>query len=539
MRSTFFLLILIYLMHWTGYADAADLDNLVVARYADPLDSRLGKLYTLPKIRFTGIALINNDLVTSEEIKHVVDPYKGKDISFEQLEEIRHELTKVIVGKGFVNSGIIIPDQELKDGVIRFTVIRGSLTSVELEGNRHFSSGYLKSKLERGAHQPLNVRTLQENLQLLQLDPRIIAIKAELKPGDLPGESILKTHIEESLPITLRLESSNSESPSIGSYRGDVIVSYSNLIGTGDTIEGRFGIADGNRDYGVRLSIPLNSVDTTLEGYFRRGESTVVEDLFSHLDIKSTDDTYGVRISQPIVFSLSHQLKVSLAAEYRTSTTSLLGRNYSFSAGADDGKTKLSAIRFAQEYVNRTQNQVFAISSSLNFGIDALGATIHSDGQPDGRFFSWLAQVLYIRQLGQNQLVFRSDAQLSNDKLLTMEKFSVGGIGSVRGYRKSLLVRDNGFSATLEPRIPLFNNSRGEPVFSLIPFYDCGYSWNNGSDPTLRDDFIHSIGAGFKWLPIKGAAVEFYYGYALRKIEVTDHDPQDYGIHFNVSWQVF
>jgi hemolysin activation/secretion protein len=539
MRSAFFLLILVILLNLAGYAEAAGLDDSVVARYVDPLDSRSGKLYTLSKIRFAGIALINNDLLTSEEIERVAGPFKGKDISFEQLEIIRHELTKIIIGKGFVNSGIIIPDQEVKDGIIQFTVIRGSLTSVELEGNRHFSSGYLKSKLERGVRQPLNVKILQENLQLLQLDPRIIAVKAELKPGDRPGESILKAHIEESLPITLRLESSNSDSPSIGSYRGDVIVSYSNLIGTGDIIEGRFGIADDIRDYGVRFSIPLNSIDTTLEGYFRRGQSTVVEDLFRNLDIKSTDDTYGVRISQPFVFSLSHQLKVSLAGEYRTSTTSLLGRNFSFSAGADDGKSKLTAIRFTQEYVNRMQDQVFAISSSLNFGIDALGATIHTDGQPDSRFFSWLAQALYIRQLGQTQLVFRSDAQLSNDKLLTMEKLSVGGIGSVRGYRKSLLVRDNGVSATLESRIPLLSSSRGEPIFSLIPFYDCGYSWDSGNDPSLRDDFIHSIGAGFKWSPIKGAVVEFYYGYALRKIEVTEHDPQDYGIHFNVSWQVF
>lgn len=533
------LLVVMAFACWRGTAFAAESGSWEYSRSAEPLAIGPAKIYTLPHIRLTRIELPDNDLVTAVELQRIAGPYLGKDISYEQLEVMRHELSKVIAGKGYINSGVIIPDQQVKDGVVTFDVVRGALTSVELEGNRYFSDGYLKARIERNTRPPLNINVLQENLQLLQLDPRIKTINAELKPGKQPGESVLKSRIVENRPYTLLLETGNGESPSTGSYSGYATLTYSNLIGTGDMVEARIGASEGNQDYGAKVSIPLNRFDTTFEVFFRKGESTVTEDLFKDLDIESSTDTYGFRVVQPLYQALRHRLQVSLGGEYRASTTSLLGRNYSFSEGADNGKSRVSVIRFSQEYVNRGSGHVFAISSCLNFGIDALGATVHHNGEPDGVFTSWLGQALFIWRIGRTQLVFRDDAQLSGSRLLTMEKFSVGGINSVRGYRRSLFVRDNGVSGTVELRIPLMENREGEALFSVIPFYDYGYAWDRAGGANQRNRYIHGVGAGIKWQPFKGANVEFYYGHALKSIQVTDRDPQDNGIHFHVSWQVF
>lgn len=526
------------LILWTGNLFAEEYGTIIPARYVSPLESQKGKIYTLPKIKLNDVVVADHDLLSAEEIDRVVRPYRGKEVSFEQLEQIRHELTRVIIDKGYINSGVIIPDQEVKDGVVRLQVIPGKLSSVIIDGNRHFSTRYLKSKLERGTRPTVNINQLQENLQLLQLNPNIKRINAEFVPGERPGESALKARIEERSPFALRLEAANSDPPSTGSYRGDIAASWSNLFGTGDLIEGRFGITEGNKDYGARVVVPLNRFDTTYEIYFRRGENTVIEQDFDGLDIKSRDNTYGMRISQPFIIDLSNRLGLSLAGEYRTSTTSLLGSRFSFSDGAVEGKSKVTVIRFGQEYLNRDMDHVLAVNSTMSFGIGVFDATVHSD-QPDSRFFTWLGQLLYLQQLGKVQLVFRDDVQLSNDPLLAMEKFSVGGINSVRGYRRSLFVRDNGLSGTVEGRVPLFVSGKGEQLFSLIPFYDYGYSWRDGHSSGRRSDFIHSVGAGFRWAPLPGANVEFYYGYALRDIEVSGKDPQDYGIHFDVSMQIF
>jgi hemolysin activation/secretion protein len=211
-------------------------------------------------------------------------------------------------------------------------------------------------------------------------------------------------------------------------------LAHQNLFGLGDILAAGFGITEGAKDYNASYLLPLNSRDTSLEIYFRKGDSTVTESQFSGLDIKSESDSYGLKLKQPLYKTFSKEFSLSLAAEARQSKTSLLGRGFSFSAGAVDGESKESVLRFSQEWLDRTPTTVFAAHSTLSLGISALGATVH-DSEGDGRFFSWLGQVLLIRKLGESnsQLVLRTDVQLANDSLLSLEKFSLGGMNSVRG----------------------------------------------------------------------------------------------------------
>ena len=86
-----------------------------------------------------------------------------------------------------------------------------------------------------------------------------------------------------------------------------------------------------------------------------------------------------------------------------------------------------------------------------------LGGTEPFDGQPDSSFHSGLLQAHWLHTLGPRagSLVLRADGQDASEPLLSLEKFSLGGTGSVRGYRRSRVVRDNGWSASIEYRLPL------------------------------------------------------------------------------------
>lgn len=135
-------------------------------------------------------------------------------------------------------------------------------------------------------------------------------------------------------------------------------------------------------------------------------------------------------------------------------------------------------------------------------------------------------------------MVFRTDIQLADDPLLPMERFSVGGMNSVRGYRENQLVRDNGVVSSLEFRVPVIYNKQREGVVQLAGFVDSGWSWNTKKD-TPDPENISSIGAGIRWAVTRKANFIIYAGYPLRKIHETDHDLQDEGIHFQLNWQVF
>ncbi|CAA9892219.1 ShlB/FhaC/HecB family hemolysin secretion/activation protein (fragment) [Candidatus Methylobacter favarea] len=181
---------------------------------------------------------------------------------------------------------------------------------------------------------------------------------------------------------------------------------------------------------------------------------------------------------------------------------------------------------------------MFAVRSIFNIGIDALDATINQHA-PDGRFFSWLGQLQWARHVRSGQIIWRADVQLTDDPLLPLEKFQIGGANSVRGYRENQIVRDWGFSSSLEYRQPLFNNFFGPNKFFVAPFADVGGAWNTDDNTANSQDLLVSIGLGVIWEPDRRLHSHVYWGKGLINVNNPDNDPQDYGFHFKVSGQFF
>ena len=55
----------------------------------------------------------------------------------------------VYVERGYLNSGAVIPDQRVEDGVVRIQIIEGRLSEVEVTGDTHLSAGYVQDRLGR------------------------------------------------------------------------------------------------------------------------------------------------------------------------------------------------------------------------------------------------------------------------------------------------------------------------------------------------------------------------------------------------------
>jgi hemolysin activation/secretion protein len=183
--------------------------------------------------------------------------------------------------------------------------------------------------------------------------------------------------------------------------------------------------------------------------------------------------------------------------------------------------------------------EVFAVRSLVSIGIDAFDATINDDA-PDSRFFSWIGQLQWARRLGRAgfESIFRLDTQLTPDTLLPMEQFPIGGPYSVRGYRTDELVRDNGVVASLEFRAPLLHNFAAIGTLELAAFADYGRSWNaKGKTPDPKD--LSSVGLAIHWNPLPRLNAQLSWAYAFRDIDQADHDLQDAGINFMVSYNVF
>jgi hemolysin activation/secretion protein len=512
------------------------------------------------------VDVVGSTVLSDDEIRSAAAPFEGRDLASEDLEALRIALTRLYVERGFVNSGVVLPDQTVTDGVVTYHAIEGALTDVTISGNRWFRSGYLRRRLTLGGT-PLNVNDLQERIQLLLEDERIRRLAADLKPGLRPGESLLDVRVEDQQPFRLLLDINNHQSPSNGAERGIATVENLNLLGLGDTLSLSYGRSDGlDPLLDFRYAVPVTARDTTVSVQYRRNALTVVEQPFREIGIESETEAFTIGVRQPLYHVPGTLVAAELIGERLSETTTLLGEPFPLLPGASSsGETTVAALRFVLDGVHRTQNQVIAARSRLSVGVDALGATVHDDSDaPDSRFVSWLGQFQWVRRLPvlDSYVIFRSDLQLTPDSLLTLEQIAAGGRFSVRGYRENTVVRDNAFLASVEMRLPLVRDRRWAEYLEVAPFYDYGRAWYAVLETPDPPD-LSSVGLGLRWavtIPLGGVSLrpqaEIYFGYRLRDVRILPNEDPDWlqdvlvthdsrgrraqgGIHFQFTVAVF
>jgi hemolysin activation/secretion protein len=506
----------------------------------EPLDQKLGAIRVFARdIRVTG-----STVFSEAELAEVTAPYRNRVLTTEDLERARLALTLLYVNKGYITSGAVIPDQDVKDGTITIQMIEGKLSSIDVEGNKWFRDSYLRDRVARGAGTPLRIGALQERIQLLQQDTRIERINAELKPGDARGESVLNLRVKDANPFRAWLEFNNYQTPVVGAERGLATVAHQNLTGHGDPFTFTYGRSSGvNPIIDTAYTLPLNAYDTTFTAYYRKNSFLVVEDPFQTLDLNVDSQIIGLALRQPVYRTVYDEFALGITGEHlylkTTSAFDVPGLPSLFIPGSSDtGVATVSALRFIQEYVHRSPTLVFAALSRFSVGLNVLGATINTGAVPDGQFFSWMGQTQAVKRLEDwwgLQILGRVAVQLANDRLFPLEQMPVGGRFSVRGYRENTLVRDDAVMASVETRFPLLRFPSGEDRVQFAQFVDFGRAWNakgETPDPTT----LASVGVGVRWaiLPLERARFEVYWGQQLNHVRGGEGNLQDYGIHLQL-----
>jgi len=517
--------------------------------------ARSGRLWSfhgvVKEFRFTG-----NHVFSSSALNKVVAKYKDREINAEDLDQARQDLTLFYINKGYVNSGAVLPDQDGKNGIITFQLVEGRLTAINLKGNFWFRGWWLRNEIRRGAGRPLNFNKLKEALQLLRQNPTISQINAELKPGGVPCESILDVDIKDTQPFRFAIEFDNKRPPSVGAEIVQAHFTDLNVTGHNDLLEIIYGIAHSkgansfeNFDFSGAENIsgtyvfPVTPWATTVAVNASKSDTSVLQAPFTSLNINSKLEEYSGTIRQPLYHTLNNEVAISLTAEKRRAETFLLGQPFSLSPGAVNGVTSDLALRFAQEFINRSQVHVLALRSTFNFGIDVLSAT-DSRQKPNWDFFYWLGQGQYVRRLWNtdNLLVLRLNAQFSNSPLFNIEQLVLGGSDTVRGYIENAILRDDGIFGSMEFRVPIWYGKDHRPLLMVAPFFDIGSGWNLKAKNIQDNQFetLPSTGLGLIFDPDRRVHAQLYWGYAFnRDLVPSGSNLQDYGIHFFLSINAF
>ena len=479
----------------------------------------------IKKIEFEGLTVF-----TKEQLGGWVDSIEGKTVSFDDLNNLRHKLSELYLDQGYINSGVLIPDQKIEKGVVTFRVIEGELTAIEIEGLENLDNAYVENIIRNTVDVPLNIKDLSEALKLLKQDKLIS-----------PGESVLRVLVKEATPFYYSLGVDNYISPSVGANRVSINLGHANLFGYADQLDVDMDFTEGLSGANLSYDIPITRAGSRLKFYGDYRDYIAVEAPFDQIDIESNSSQYGFAYAYPFRKRLNEELFATIGFEVKHSESTLLKQPFSFSLGAINGKSDVSVLEATASWVKRHSDKVFSAYGALRLGVPVLDATENKGDLPDGEFTLFKGQLQYAQLLGfaNSQLLLRSGFQMALDPLLSMEKFAVGGRYSVRGYRENQFVRDNGITATLEWRLPIILGKEDRNEFQMVSFIDTGTSWDKNEELSkTTKESISSVGLGLLWDPTPNWHAELFYANALKDLpEVSDPGLQDKGVHFQIHYQ--
>ncbi|MCY7393166.1 MAG: ShlB/FhaC/HecB family hemolysin secretion/activation protein [Leptolyngbyaceae cyanobacterium CAN_BIN12] len=467
-------------------------------------------------------------------------PSTGRTISLTELFQARSAVTKLYTNRGYLTSGAYLPPQTLQSDVIEIRVVEGSLEDIRVTGTKKLNPGYVASRIGIATQAPLNRDRLLEALQLLQLNPLIANISAELSAGSRPGTSLLEVTVTEAKSASATFTVDNARVPSVGSVRGQASGLEQNLLGFGDALSISFTKTSGSTAVDFSYAVPVSPRNTTLSFSAGFSNSEVIEAPFDILEIKSASNYLELTGRHPLIQTPTQDLAVGLTLGRRSTRTQLLGDIPFPSPGADpDGRTTESVVRFLQEYTKRSSQSVFAVRSQFNLGVRALGSTVNVE-PPDTRFFAWRGQAQWVRLLAPDTLLIaRGDLQLGDRPLLPIEQFGVGGQLSVRGYRQDLLLTDNGVFGSAEVRIPVLRLPKQQALLQVTPFIEYGQGWNNGKSANPDPSALVSAGFGLRLQVSNNLTARMDFGFPLIKVDSQKETLQEKGIYFSVVYSLF
>lgn len=492
-----------------------------------------------------------NTVFSEAELNQAIAEYTKRSVSLAQLIEAANAITQLYVDRGYITSGAYLPAQNLESSVVQIQIVEGTLEEIEvdIEGGR-LNDNYIRDRLLADIDTPLNINQLQSALQLLQLNPLIENLNAELSTGIQPGTNFLTVSATGADTFQLNARINNNRNLSVGTFERGIGLEEGNLSGIGDRFSAAYYNTEGSNQYEASYTLPINPRDGSLRFDYRLAQNQIVQSPFDEIDLEIQSRNYDLTWRQPVLrratAQQSRQLALSVTASRRESDASIANVPQPVSPGAnEDGEIRTSILSFSQEWLQRDRRQVISARSQFSIGLDVLDTT-NLEEEPNSQFFNWRGQLFYLRLLGNptdiseigSTFLLSSQLQLSADPLISTEQFSLGGINTVRGYRQDALLTDNGFSIAAELRLPIIRFAQIDATLQLTPFLDFGTGWNT-DDEVAEFDTLISTGLGLLLQTPDRLSASLYWGIPLINSDADGESLQENGVYLQLEYSFF
>jgi len=373
-------------------------------------------------------------------------------------------------------------------GILQITINEGILEDFVIKGNTKTKEKIIRREMRVEKGQPFNVTQARASMRRIYNLGFFEDVNMKLNPGREPNAVVMQVDVVEQKTGVFTIGGGYSQNDGL---IGIIEVGDNNFLGRGDRIKLHWEIGGAsNRNYEFSYQRPwLDSKGTSL-GFSFFDMTNQFRDYYSGGSTKAIYDRqrkgYNITLGRPTSDTISNF--ITFKNRHDLFVRYINGVNYSEDPNYMNNNFGLTRSITLSRVIDTRDNFTNPQSGTrTSFSAEFAGWL-----GGDFNFKKYIAENRKYFKVGQRQVVaFRLTGGLAHGQVSDANRFAIGGVDTVRGYRDDEFKGDKMFAATVEYRFPLVDKLEG--VF----FSDAGNAWS-GPEYRRFGDFKFGAGAGIR-----------------------------------------
>ena len=452
-----------------------------------------------------------NSLLSQQAADAVLAPFIGSGRDFGTVQQALEALERTYAARGFNAVQVILPEQTLESGTIRFLVVESRLSGIRVQGNRNFSSeNYLRSLPSLEVGKTPNFDDMVDDLRLANENPAKQATVV-MRAGEKEGETEAVVRASDQPPVRYAITLDNTGNPQTGPFRLGMAVQHANLFDADHVVSFQAITsplrARQVRIFGLGYQAPLystNGVFGVFLGY-SNVNSGQVNTVGGNFNIAGSGIIAGLRYTQLIPKRGDWEHRLSLGWDWRAyqSNVTIVGGTAKL---VPDVTVQPISITW-QSSLRKADTELsgyLSLVQNLPGGNDANDEAFQKIGSRPGAnslYQLWRYGFNWQQAVGGDWSVRANlSGQHTRQSLVTGEMFGIGGADSVRGFLEREHANDKGHRGSLELYSPEIGRSLLDGMqLRVLGFYDFG--WVKRVHPTPAE--VYSTGIASRGIGIR------------------------------------
>ena len=469
------------------------------------------------------VTIDESAIIKTDSFNEITEPYLGKEVSLADLSNIVEKINAIYAAEGYATCKAYLPQQTIENGHVHIALIEGKTGEVSISGNKHTKESYIRNRLPLHSGTVQNFNELNKKLFRFNAtnDARLgITVKAGKEPGTTDYEIVL----QEPKNDVFTLSVDNSGGSNNGEWREGFYYTNRSLSGRRDSLSASYTHAKGLNSVGFNYATPVGRQGAKLLFDYSTSTNELIESSMRQLKSNGHGWYLGAAYLQPLILNQTTRTEAKIGIYRQNSQTDMQDGAIPW----QDSQANNLYLSFAMTSYGKTS----AFYHQHYYGIGHSRAFQANDGTYATNDYS-LYRLNSLYQKGwQNGHMFtgRLNLQWSGvDGLPSAEQFFLGGLNSVRGYKRDMVSGDNGMTFSAEYAIPL-NRKR---TVSVYGFFDYGTILG---DTAYEDHVLKSMGLGLRANIKQMVYMDLSIGFPLEK-DLNGSQVSKTRVHFGMNAQ--